>query len=266
MIKYLIISMMQVLYLSSSILGFGFSLNYITTRANAYINTALGWKGIVATGFIGTPIHEFGHLLFAVIFNHKIDDVKLFPSKSDNGIFGYVQHSYNPSNFYHLIGNFFIGIGPMFSGTLALILLMKLLLPESFLAFKTSINTIMDGNLNGNYISKFIMAVLSSLKSLISFKNFTDIKFYIYLILGMGIAGHMSLSWSDIRNSFIGFLFISLLFFAINIFFVAIGRNVNTLILKFTNLNFYLSVFFSISVLFALLYLLFGIIIFRITR
>ena len=31
----------------------------------------------IATGFIGTPIHELSHALFCVIFRHKINEIKL---------------------------------------------------------------------------------------------------------------------------------------------------------------------------------------------
>ena len=43
-----------------------------------------------------------------------------------------VSHRYNDRNLYEKAGNFFIGIGPMISGTLFIILSFKLLLPNIY--------------------------------------------------------------------------------------------------------------------------------------
>lgn len=266
MIKTLFLSIMQVLYLSSTIIGFGLFLDYVSKKANALIYAATGWAGVVATGFIGTPVHEFGHLVFAVLFGHKIEDVKLLPIKNENGVFGYVSHSYNPANLYQVIGNFFIGIAPMFSGTIALMILMKILLPQSYEEFRISMNTIMTGSPEVNSVGKFIMAIKSSFKALLSIENLTSVRFYVYIIIGVGIASHMSLSLSDIKNSLIGFVFVCLVFFAINVILAAIGKETDFIVQKLTSVNFYLSIFFAISTVFSLLFLAFAYIIFRVSR
>jgi hypothetical protein len=64
-----------------------------------------------------------------LIFGHKIVEVKLFQIGGD-GTLGYVNHSYNPKNIYHKIGNFFIGVAPIIGVALAFYLLNLLLVPE----------------------------------------------------------------------------------------------------------------------------------------
>jgi hypothetical protein len=49
---------------------------------------------------------------------------------------GYVFHSYNRKSIYQTVGNFFIGIAPIISGTAALFLGLYFLLPHSFKAFE----------------------------------------------------------------------------------------------------------------------------------
>lgn len=75
------------------------------------------------TGLIGVPIHEISHCLCCIIFRHSITKVKLYSwptshSKSDVAL-GYVEHSFNPNSIYQVVGNFFIGIAPIFGGVVA---------------------------------------------------------------------------------------------------------------------------------------------------
>src|SRR6185437_12024785 len=75
----------------------------------------------------GVAIHELGHAFFCLIFRHKIVKMKLFSPQSD-GTLGYVQHSYNPASTYQKFGNFFIGTGPIWFGTLLVYLIARLTL------------------------------------------------------------------------------------------------------------------------------------------
>jgi len=82
--------------------------------------------------WIGTACHELGHALFCVIFRHKITELKLFSPDTKTGTLGYVSHTYEPGSIYQTIGNFFIGIGPILLGSLAIYLTSILLLDISF--------------------------------------------------------------------------------------------------------------------------------------
>ena len=77
------------------------------------------------TGWLGTPVHEMGHAIFCIPFGHTITEMKLFTPKSDDGSLGYVNHSYNPRNPWHQIGNFFIAFGPIILGSFIIFLLVK---------------------------------------------------------------------------------------------------------------------------------------------
>jgi hypothetical protein len=75
----------------------------------------------------GVAIHELGHAFFCIIFRHKIVKMKLFSPQND-GTLGYVQHSYNPKSTYQKFGNFFIGTGPIWFGTLVVYLIARYIL------------------------------------------------------------------------------------------------------------------------------------------
>ncbi|MDR3490768.1 MAG: hypothetical protein P4M12_01845 [Gammaproteobacteria bacterium] len=65
----------------------------IERKANRYFFAAYGMKGILATAWLGTPIHELGHALMCLIFAHKIKDIKLLTLNQADGTLGYVSHS-----------------------------------------------------------------------------------------------------------------------------------------------------------------------------
>lgn len=83
-------------------------------------------------GWISVPVHELGHAIFAILFGHKITRLVLFDPEARSGYGGLVSHTWNKDNIYHRIGNLFIGLGPIITGSLAVWLLSKYLLGFSF--------------------------------------------------------------------------------------------------------------------------------------
>lgn len=80
------------------------------------------------TGMFAVPIHEISHMVACLIFRHKIISFKLYHPQ--DACLGYVEHSYNPRSPWQYIGNFFIGIAPVFGGVIATGILSMLLLPN----------------------------------------------------------------------------------------------------------------------------------------
>jgi len=171
------------------------------------------------TGFIGVPIHELSHASAALLFGHKITDIKLFQKPDENGVLGYVHHSYNPRNLYQQVGNFFIGVGPIFGGTFVIIALMRFIIPRSYVEFtdivikNLSITTLNRTTIDGILISYGVL-----IKSIFSLKNFANPYFYIYLFLGICVSSHMSLSYADIKGASRGVYVMFLILLLLNIF------------------------------------------------
>lgn len=90
-------------------------LSYIVSKAFASLERSMLTKMssnqeslLMAPGII---IHELSHLVFAIIFGHKITSFKLFQLPDQNGTRGYVNSSYNDS-LYQKLGNCYVSIAP----------------------------------------------------------------------------------------------------------------------------------------------------------
>ena len=67
-----------------------------------------------ATGVLGTPIHEMGHVLACWMFGLKITRIRLYSPDAATGRLGYVAFSYRPSSTIHAVGLVVQGVAPIF--------------------------------------------------------------------------------------------------------------------------------------------------------
>jgi hypothetical protein len=183
-------------------------LNILSKEQNKRLFYVGGWKALMVTAWIGTPIHEFSHFLFAVLSFHKVIDLKLFQPDPETGSMGYVYHSYKVDNFYQaVIGNTFIAIAPFFGGAAAIYLISTFVFPE-FSLFSEHVPRIYYLTINNALEWK---SYLLFGKTAFNFFNFLfdtifspemlhDWKLYVFLFLMLGIANHLSPSASDFRN------------------------------------------------------------------
>lgn len=81
----------------------------------------LGGAAYAIFGWPGTVVHELGHAFFCLLFGHRITGVKLFDFAPHDGTRGHVAHTFDPTNPWQQVGNFFIGVGPILFGTLAIV-------------------------------------------------------------------------------------------------------------------------------------------------
>jgi len=179
---------------------------------------------LYSTGLIGTPIHELSHLLVALIFGHKITEVSFFRISND-GVLGYVNHSYNKRNLWAQLGNYFIGIAPLISGAGLVYLVTYLLMPQSYGIISDSINTFVshfEPQLSFSLINDifglgkdFVVAIAN---------NITNIwLFILYIIIMLSLSLHMNLSNADIKGSLKGLPYFLLVVAILNVIFYFIN-------------------------------------------
>lgn len=245
-------------YFFSMVLFFGLIIGVLERKTLNYIYTVFGNVGILLSGFIGTPIHEIGHLFFAILFGHDVKDFKLVPRFKDveTGKLGYVAHSYNSKSFYQRLGNFFIGIGPMFSGSISILILMKLLVPEVYMNILTTIETAMINNTN--FIETFYNLLGSLIENFLNISMLSNVKTYIFLFLAANISSHLSLSLSDIKNSLDGFVFTLIIFIIGGLMVATIPLLGKLVVNSLKIINMFWLILFLFSLMFAFLNFLIG--------
>ena len=201
-------------------------LMQVVTRSVAISATqTFGNKGyLYLFGWIGVPVHEFGHALFCLIFMHKIDEIKLFQPDSETGTLGYVRHSYNPSNLYQRCGNFFIGIGPIILGSLVIFVSAKLLM-SSTLTLHSAPRTdgIVESLLSASsgafdyFLNLFQMEALSRWQT------------YLFLYISFSVGSTITLSPPDIKGAFSGFITLVITVLVLNAITLPFGDFGNSL-------------------------------------
>ena len=178
-------------------------LTYLNRDTKKFLANGLGVNSELYLGFIGIFLHELSHLLVAIIFGHRIDQVRLLKRPHPQKIgadgnpdlaLGYVNHTWNRRNWYQTTGNLFIGIAPIFGCALVLLGLTALLIPSLFTGMLTLVADPFNLDWNG-----FIAALGGDRHPLI--------RWFIMILLSLNISiGGFDLSAADFANSRIGLI------------------------------------------------------------
>lgn len=260
----LMLSLVEIFLLLGFLIGVGFLLGVLEKYSNKFLHKAFGPRGVLVTAWIGTPVHELGHLLQCFIWGHRVTRVKFLQLNNPNGVLGYVEHQYNPSSIYQQIGNFFIGMGPIFSGIGALMLGMYVFVPESFLTFNAYIENHVAPNVqNSNHLMVIGSAILAITKSLFTFENFLNPFFWLFLLVAISISSHIALSKADISGASRGLFMIFCVLFIINLAAGFFNIDTYRFIVKITEYNAYVLAFSSIALLFSIITLLISLILYK---
>ncbi len=238
---------------------FGFILSKIQIYINSQYQRTFGWKGILWTAWIGTPIHELSHALLAWLFHHKIHSISIFRPNEETGGLGHVDHSYEKFSLWQRIGNFFIGAAPMIAGPIVLTALLYLFVPHArdiFLPLTETTASVLS-------IGK---GFLTSLVILFSFDNLHDWQFWLFLYLSFCVSCHMAPSSADLRGMFGGFFWVILLLLLVNTGAVLADISLNAYLPGiYTYLHLFVSLFLYATLL-SLIHLLLVTILFSLFR
>lgn len=169
----------------------------------------LGGRIIYISAWIGTPIHELSHAFFCFIFGHKIKRMVLFnPDK--HGTLGFVSHSYNNRNLWQVMGNFFIGIAPLFGGLLAIYLLTYFLLDDPQALFQV-LKMAVFNDLYPVHLAQLFELNNKIIGYLQNAYAISPLNVFIWAYLCASVSLHLSPSKEDLKGAWVGFiLFIAL--------------------------------------------------------
>ena len=250
--------------------GVVYLVGYLVYVCNKIFYGQLGNSRAVCltTGIIGTPIHELSHALLCIVFGHRITEIKLFQIDDESGTLGYVNHSYNPKNWYQRIGNYFIGVAPLFGGSLFLYLIMSYFVPNAYFAMNGFIAEIMDiyaGELGLSLFPTIIRGAFAMLP-IIFFDEF-GVNTVIFIVITFCVALHMNLSTADIRGSIAPLPILAIVLFLVNFVLSLFGMEVYASFLQGVFfVASYLLVFLALSLILSLIILVIGFILKLIRR
>ncbi|MCR3761639.1 hypothetical protein [Clostridium felsineum] len=247
-VNLIIRTFIETIYLTGIIIVAGFILGFLRNNTIANLQRSFGMKAVMITALIGTPIHELSHALIAIIFGHRIVDIKLLQNPDKTGTLGYVNHTYNPSNVYQRIGNFFIGVAPIFGGITVIMALLKLTTPVAFDNFMMTLKQNLSINiLNSDSVHGVLISNIAVIKSIFALSNFKNPYFYLFLLVAICISSHISLSKADVNGAFVGLVSIFMLILVVNV--VGLSKYISgALMIKY---NVLMTGFLSVAIVFS---------------
>ncbi len=177
------------------------------------------------TSIIGTPIHELGHAMMCPLFGHRITRIKLWSPNAENGVYGFVEHSYNRRNPWAKFGNLPIGLGPIFSGLGVVVLMLWLCFPAQWSEYLSLSRTLLAEGTTVAEIAKGIFSLLCALPS-----AFADdwLRSLLGLLVILPVSLHITLSWEDVKGSVgaIPMYLLMMLVFALTTYLFGVGVRV----------------------------------------
>ena len=216
----------QLAAIFAGVVIFGLLIHIVSQFTFKSLQKALGIKGIYLVAWLGTPIHEMGHVLFCLIFLHRIETIRLFEPDPVTGTLGYVTHTWNKKNPWQVLGNFFIGIGPVLLGCAALLAIFYFLIPGSSKVWGSIIaraGQIDAGYSFSAYFNIFKESALSMINAIFTAENPRQWQFWVFLYLAICVSSNVRLSWDDLKLTLRGLGCFVLPFLLLNLIAMLVG-------------------------------------------
>lgn len=235
----LFIILIFLLYIVSFIFSISQHLFFKSIHKNRLITIVLG--------FIGIIIHELSHIIFSVLFGHKVQSFKLFSTNS-NQIQGYVVHSYSKDSLYQRLGVFFISFGPLIVGLILLHTVLEITEMHFYQLFTQSILIYEQSMVQT--LESLIYSIIQAHKDLISYLiPLSLVKFFVIFLM-VSVILFMSPSKQDLKNSlkdgFLTIILISFIIFSLEIIGISLKVHITIILSLFV----FLSTFSVVFILF----------------
>jgi hypothetical protein len=219
-------TLVQMAYLAAGVFIFGLLIQLVSQFTFRSLEKTFGRWGTYLVAWLGTPVHELGHVVFCIIFRHRIVEMSLFKPDPNTGTLGYVYHRWDRRNPWQVMGNFFIGIGPVVLGSGVLFILFYFLVPggpETWGSILSGMNGAGAGGVGG-YLEALWDSSLAMLKTIFILENLAGWRFWVFLYLCICVAANLRLSLADVRGSLSGLLYVLLPFFVVNLVIMLVSE------------------------------------------
>ncbi len=201
-------------------------LHFLEKALNRRMHQLVGRSRIYLNGWIGTPVHEISHALMCWVFRHKVLEIKLF-SPDDDGRLGYVRHAFRRDSLYQRIGNFFIGIAPLFGGATVLLLLLMFVHPEPGSIETASFADLFGSQGWGDKLSSLFGSAATLVGNVFHPRHYNEWRFWLFVYLAFGVGSYLAPSGVDLKGGREGALLCLLLAYGLNLLLVVLDVDVN---------------------------------------
>ena len=174
-------------------------IHFLERLIQMRLASRFGWKSVLWTGWLGTPIHELSHAILCKAFGHKILEMELFEPDIKSGRLGFVRHSWDKRNWFEEVGNFFIGMAPLVGGSIALGTLLWFFYPDAVSNMITNSGIVGGEEVveKTSFASMIFASVRSLLQDLLSPSHFITWQFWLFTYFVLCVGSHMAPSRSD---------------------------------------------------------------------
>lgn len=220
-------SLNQIFILFGPLLVIGFLLNF-SAVLTARMSVRFWGRNIFLYGFawLGCSVHELSHAFFALIFGHTIKEIVLFKPNNDGESLGHVSHSFNKRSIYQKIGNFLIGIAPLLSGGIVLYLFTLILYHidvTTIFPFRITTRILTDKLVLMQFASVLRNSFLTVKILLFTSNSVVWWKSGMLLYVLYSVGSSMTLSKSDLKGAFTGFIWFVVFILIFNLLTLWIG-------------------------------------------
>ena len=217
-------SVKLLLILLAPFVVFALIIHWLERVSQRRLAERFGWRSVLWTGWLGTPIHELSHVFMCRVFGHSVDEIALFEPDEKSGRLGYVRHSFKAGDLYPEVGNLFIGIAPLFAGSIVLAILLWMFYPDAVSAAFESTKVGVSASASDDLMSEidllgdtlesgtqpgleqagqsesfqqFAKVVTSVSSKILAIENLTSVRFWVFIYLVLCVGSHMAPSRSD---------------------------------------------------------------------
>ena len=159
-----------------------------------------GYKIVLAASLIGTPVHELGHAAMCLLCGHKVSQLVLWQPPSDDGLLGYVRHTYNSQSLPQKLGNLLISTGPIFSGMAVLSLMLMLAFPNTWDTYVSTLKALVAQDASVVQIVACGLRMIPDLFSEIGSSPAPGWAQVLALLVMLSVSLHINLSPGDLKG------------------------------------------------------------------
>ena len=207
-----IVTLIQLFALGGPVLLLIALLSWLSGYVGLFASRALGRSTYYFLfGWLGTLVHEIGHLMAALLFRHQVASFHPFTLDPNARVQGSVGIKPFYASLYQTFGLFFFGIAPVVFGPLVIYLALYVLFHGQMAEIWRMIDR--RSAITEPGISSILSSGLAFLGFVFSPRHLLDWRLYLFLYIAFAVGSSIRLSPADVNIAKLGCLpFIALLF------------------------------------------------------